>query len=149
MTIGSRNGQNHPQNLWIKKSVGRIALMYEDEEYQPFEILSWPLDMMKLKDQGTGLKYEDIKVDDWVAVLTANGDIDLERFGQVTKKFEKSNYEPMKVICVNYFKPPAFGPNPDIWAPKDLIKLSEDRVKFLTTDITDRVRNYRTFKEVK
>lgn len=135
--------------LIVDDTGDRVRVIYESEDYEPFDVLSFPKDLMKPKPKGTGLRYEDIQVGDWVAVLTANGDIDLERFGQVTEKLEKSSYAPMKVIYVKYHRPPAYSRNPDVWAPMDLIKLSEDRVKFLTTGITDRVRNYRTFKEVK
>lgn len=138
------------KNLRLEKNINGIKLIYEDDQYQPFEVLSWSLDMMKLKDQGTGLKYEDIKVGDWVGVVTNKGDIDLERFGEVIEKLEKCNYELMRVIRIKYYSPPAFGPKIECWAPKELVKLSKDQVDFfINRGITDIVRNYRTFKEVK
>jgi hypothetical protein len=71
------------------------------------------------------LNYEEIEVGDIVCAKTESGDIDVKTLGIVAKKLDKSIYDDMRVIKVDFLYPKKVTSFfPGIYAPKELIKLN-------------------------
>lgn len=73
-----------------------------------------------------GLSYDDIHIGEIVCAKLNDVDIDVNSLGQVIKKLDKSIYDDMKVIGVDYFHRTRqlSREYPGIYAPNELVKLS-------------------------
>ena len=74
--------------------------------------------------------YDDIQIGDIVCVKLNDGYMDVNSLGQVIRKLDKSIYDDMKVIGVDYFHRTRqlSREYPGIYAPNELVKLSTQQL---------------------